>query len=45
MNTYERAWKAILDLFDDKTTEAKEGLIALRDHIDVLIEALEADNK
>ena len=46
MNSYERAEKAITDLFGDTTqkpTKTRDDLQGLRDHIDTLLEALAAD--
>lgn len=46
MDTYERAEKAINDYFSDTSrgpAETKEGLHGLRDHIETLLDALEAD--
>lgn len=46
MDSYEKAEKAISDFFGDTSRspgETKEGLQGLRDHIEVLIEALAAD--
>lgn len=44
--SFERAEKAIMDYFGDTTNspeETKEGLMGLRDQIETLLEALEAD--
>lgn len=46
MDTYERAEQAINNYFGDTSrtpAETKEGLQGLRDHIETLIDALEAD--
>lgn len=46
MDSYEKAEKAINDFFGDTSKEpkeTKEGLQGLRDHIETLIDALEAD--
>lgn len=46
MDTYERAEMAINDYFGDTSrepAETKEGLQGLRDHVEAMIEALEAD--
>lgn len=48
MNCYEKAEKAINDFFGDtdKTPEeTMEGLSGLRDHIETLMDALDADLK
>jgi len=46
MDTYEQAEKAINNFFGDTSKEpqeTKEGLQGLRDHIETLLETLEAD--
>lgn len=46
MTSYERAEKAINDLFGDTTNppeQTREDLQGLRDHIETLLEALAAD--
>lgn len=47
MSSYDKAEKAITDYFGDTTNTheaTKQGLIGLRDHIDTLLDALDADN-
>lgn len=46
MDSYEQAEKAISDFFGDTSKspeDTKEGLQGLRDHIDLLLDALAAD--